>query len=399
MGGVPKRASGKIEIRFTERAFPTPVRESTAHLEDEWLKKQAEARKIAEIEDSDLTEEERNPQFLRDKGNSFFAAGNFQAAVNVYTHALRLNPKMPSLYSNRAACHLKLRNLFKCIEDCSKAMDLLTPAVPQNAASRLKALVRRGTAFCELEMYIEGLQDYEAALKIDPNNEQLKADAEKMRQVLASSHVRPESRSSQCKLLLQVCLGRPLFLFPSLRVPLKRLPGDVAGYGTCTTEILSRKGRVCVRTCACLGGQIGFLVDHALSRGQIGFLVDHTLSGGQIGFLVDHTLSRGQIGFLVDHALSGGQIGFLVDHTLSGGQIGFLVDHALSRGQIGFLVDHTLSRGQIGFLVDHALSRGQIGFLVDHTLSRGQIGFLVDHALSQYHWKMMHRVVFCAPQR
>nr|KAG5714822.1 hypothetical protein BaRGS_000310 [Batillaria attramentaria] len=32
--------------------------------------------------------------------------------------------------------------------------------------------------------------------------------------VLASSHVRPESRSSQCKLLLQVCLGRPLFLFP-----------------------------------------------------------------------------------------------------------------------------------------------------------------------------------------
>ncbi|KAK7482622.1 hypothetical protein BaRGS_00026121, partial [Batillaria attramentaria] len=174
MGGVPKRASGKIEIRFTERAFPTPVRESTAHLEDEWLKKQAEARKIAEIEDSDLTEEERNPQFLRDKGNSFFAAGNFQAAVNVYTHALRLNPKMPSLYSNRAACHLKLRNLFKCIEDCSKAMDLLTPAVPQNAASRLKALVRRGTAFCELEMYIEGLQDYEAALKIDPNNEQLK---------------------------------------------------------------------------------------------------------------------------------------------------------------------------------------------------------------------------------
>jgi hypothetical protein len=24
------------------------------------------------------------------------------------------------LYSNRAACHLKLRNFFKAIEDCSK---------------------------------------------------------------------------------------------------------------------------------------------------------------------------------------------------------------------------------------------------------------------------------------
>nr|KAG5699200.1 hypothetical protein BaRGS_012721 [Batillaria attramentaria] len=36
----------------------------------------------------------------------------------------------------------------------------------------------------------------------------------KLKLVLASSHVRPESRSSQCKLLLQVCLGRPLFLIP-----------------------------------------------------------------------------------------------------------------------------------------------------------------------------------------
>ena len=37
-----------------------------------------------------------------------------------------------------------------------QAMDLLSPPVPQNAASRLKAMVRRGTAFCQLEMYIEG---------------------------------------------------------------------------------------------------------------------------------------------------------------------------------------------------------------------------------------------------
>ena len=32
------------------------------------LKKQAEVRKIAELDDADLTEEERNPLWLRDKG-------------------------------------------------------------------------------------------------------------------------------------------------------------------------------------------------------------------------------------------------------------------------------------------------------------------------------------------
>lgn len=35
MGGTQKRQSGKIEVSFTERAFPTPVRESTKPLEDE----------------------------------------------------------------------------------------------------------------------------------------------------------------------------------------------------------------------------------------------------------------------------------------------------------------------------------------------------------------------------
>lgn len=38
----------------------------------------------------------------------------------------------------------------------SKAMDLLTPPIPGNAQARVKAHVRRGAAFCELELYAEG---------------------------------------------------------------------------------------------------------------------------------------------------------------------------------------------------------------------------------------------------
>lgn len=89
-----------------------------------------------------------------------------------------------SLYSNRAACHYQVRNLIKCVEDCSTALDLLTPPVESNAQSRLKAHIRRGSAFCELEMYVEGLMDYEAALKIDPSNDDIKRDAHKMRNLI-----------------------------------------------------------------------------------------------------------------------------------------------------------------------------------------------------------------------
>ncbi|XP_066446065.1 dynein axonemal assembly factor 4 [Eleutherodactylus coqui] len=186
----PTRKSGSIKIQFTPRVFPTALRESRIPEEEEWLQKQAEARRAINTENldlQDLKEEEKNPEWLKDKGNKLFAAGDYLAAVNALNLAIRLNDKMPILYLNRSACHLKLRNLHKTIEDTSKALELLTPPVPDNAAARLKAYVRRGTAFCELELYVEGLQDYEAALKIDPTNITVKSDAEKIRQLIQGS--------------------------------------------------------------------------------------------------------------------------------------------------------------------------------------------------------------------
>ncbi|XP_050990905.1 dynein axonemal assembly factor 4 isoform X3 [Labeo rohita] len=181
------RSAGCIKINFTPRVFPTALRESRIPEEEEWLKKQAEARRavdtdLAELDD--LKEEERNPDWLKEKGDKLFMAGNYQAAVNAYNLAIKLNRKIPALFSNRAACHLKLRNLHKAIEDSSQALELLTPAVAANAPGRLKAHVRRGTAFCELELYVEGLTDYQAALRIDPHNEALRADTDKIREII-----------------------------------------------------------------------------------------------------------------------------------------------------------------------------------------------------------------------
>ncbi|XP_054387500.1 dynein axonemal assembly factor 4 isoform X2 [Pongo pygmaeus] len=154
------RSVGSIKINFTPRVFPTALRESQVAEEEEWLHKQAEARRamntdIAEL--CDLKEEEKNPEWLKDKGNKLFATENYLAAINAYNLAIRLNNKMPLLYLNRAACHLKLKNLHKAIEDSSKALELLMPPVTDNANARMKAHVRRGTAFCQLELYVEGI--------------------------------------------------------------------------------------------------------------------------------------------------------------------------------------------------------------------------------------------------
>ncbi|XP_076782412.1 dynein axonemal assembly factor 4 isoform X1 [Arvicanthis niloticus] len=187
------RPAGSIQISFTPRVFPTALRESQVAEEEEWLHKQAEARRAMSTdlpEFSDLKEEEKNPDWLKDKGNKLFATENYLAAVDAYNLAIRLNCKIPLLYLNRAACHLKLKNLHKAIEDSSKALELLTPPVADNANARIKAHVRRGTAFCGLELYVEGLQDYEAALKIDPANTVVQTDAEKIRNIIQGTTLR-----------------------------------------------------------------------------------------------------------------------------------------------------------------------------------------------------------------
>ncbi|KAK2918318.1 dynein assembly factor 4, axonemal [Channa argus] len=191
------RLTGNIHVTFTPRVFPTALRESRVQEEEEWLKKQAEARHVlnADFEElNDLKKEHRNPDWLKEKGDKYFTNGDYLSAVNAYSLAIRLNRNIPALFSNRAACHLKLRNLHKAIEDSSQALNLLTPPVPANAAARARASVRRGSAFCQLQLYAEGLQDYQAALKIDPHNEALQADTQRIRDIIQGSEANPDTQ-------------------------------------------------------------------------------------------------------------------------------------------------------------------------------------------------------------
>ncbi|KAK3916635.1 Dynein assembly factor 4, axonemal [Frankliniella fusca] len=175
------RLSGKISVKFTPRAFPTPQRESLLEEEQTWLKKQAAAQRSVGFVAKDLRPEECNPQWLKEKGDSFFKMGNYLGAISAYSHGIKLSKDMSALYVNRSAAHYAQGNLQRVIEDCSMALDLMTPKVRLNEDSRAKCHVRRGAALCKLGMLKAGLADLEEALLIKPTDEKLQSDIDDVR--------------------------------------------------------------------------------------------------------------------------------------------------------------------------------------------------------------------------
>ncbi|KAK6632799.1 hypothetical protein RUM43_013570 [Polyplax serrata] len=172
------RNPGTITINFTHRDFPTPSRESQAPQEEEWLKKQVEARRATGFVAEDLRPEECNPTWLKDKGDSFYKVGNYLGAVSAYSHAIKLGSKLAGLFANRGAAHLGLGNLHKALDDCSQALELMTPHVPANLEARAKCHARRGAILCRLGVPDAGVADFEEALKLLPNDVKLQQDLE-----------------------------------------------------------------------------------------------------------------------------------------------------------------------------------------------------------------------------
>jgi len=183
----PPRSTGNIQLKFTPRAFVTPSRESKAPEEEAWLQKVAEMNKVKADAKTRSEMEDMNPAWLKEKGGNFYKQGNYIAAINAFTAAIVLNGTDPSLYNNRAACHLHMKQFTECIQDATMALNLLDPPVQANAKSRCIAFVRRGTAYFKTEQYVNALGDYNSALKIDPKNESINEDAEKIRQIIQSS--------------------------------------------------------------------------------------------------------------------------------------------------------------------------------------------------------------------
>lgn len=175
----PPRLPTITKIAFTPRLFPTPVRESKAAEEDDWLVKNKRhltshqginAKYAAKISDTD-------PLWLKAKATEFFTLGDYQSASAAYTEAYETDPTLLSCVSNRAACAMHLGAFDNVRDDCdlilAAVMDIAsshnnTPLNAEMTRLRQKALIRRGVAYCQLGLYREATADLSLALVNDP---------------------------------------------------------------------------------------------------------------------------------------------------------------------------------------------------------------------------------------
>ncbi|KAL1501698.1 hypothetical protein ABEB36_006980 [Hypothenemus hampei] len=167
---VPKpRNARSLQILFTPRELPTPSRESRREEENEFLAKQAEARRSAGFISEDLRAEEKNPQYLLAKGQEFLKTKNYLGAISAFSFGIKISPNFVDLYLARSEVHLLIGNFSRAVDDCTKALQLYKPLSSVNLHERAVCLGRRGMALYKLGFAKEGISELQASLKLEEN--------------------------------------------------------------------------------------------------------------------------------------------------------------------------------------------------------------------------------------
>lgn len=132
------------------------------------------------------------------KAKSFFEAGDYESAVNLFTEIHTSSHDLKAL-SNRSACWLKLNNARECIADCTQCLNqieteiqILTVEIKgddgmgkQRNELKVKMYARRALGYSMLREIENAIADLEMAISMDGDNQQLHDDLLNLRRQVA----------------------------------------------------------------------------------------------------------------------------------------------------------------------------------------------------------------------
>lgn len=183
----PPRAANPVRITFTQTTRPTPAR---ADNPDQLGPNDAPRSKpvLKRVHNPDAVDiGEQNPVWLKDRGDQYFAIGDFASAANAYSAAISLDDdeyvgtiagRVATYYSNRSACYFQMSKHQKCTSDCDRALELLelvnkgpaTKADEKTLRSMCKLHARRAASLAFLGEVDEARRDYQQAILLSPED-------------------------------------------------------------------------------------------------------------------------------------------------------------------------------------------------------------------------------------
>lgn len=106
---------------MSSSATPSPSA-STSSLGEQSSATSADLPPSPTKEESELPDEikQEKATALKDEGNKLFMAGEYEKAKLKYGEGIAFDPRIVPLWSNRAACELKLEQHGLAIEDASE---------------------------------------------------------------------------------------------------------------------------------------------------------------------------------------------------------------------------------------------------------------------------------------
>ncbi|XP_045660667.1 mitochondrial import receptor subunit TOM34 [Ursus americanus] len=99
---------------------------------------------------------------LKEEGNELVKKGNHKKAIEKYSESLSFSDMESATYSNRALCHLALKQYKEAVRDCTEALKL--------DGKNVKAFYRRAQAYKALKDYQSSFEDISSLLQLEPRN-------------------------------------------------------------------------------------------------------------------------------------------------------------------------------------------------------------------------------------
>lgn len=156
--------------------------------------------KITQLSSGLMTEENLvDANTEKELGNEYFKNKKFNEAIDCYSRSIALSPTAVA-YANRAMAYLKIKRFQEAENDCTEALNL--------DDRYIKAYSRRSTARKELGKLKESLEDADFALRLEPQNQEIKKQQAEVKSLLQKEILKMASVTSKSSITGEKPVGK-----------------------------------------------------------------------------------------------------------------------------------------------------------------------------------------------